>query len=256
MSEVTLALAPRKEVKVAWFWVDGSALFALGVAAGGVTTVAGMGGSLLMLAVLTLWVGPAQALLWSAPALLLGNAHRLLVFRREVPWSVMLPVLAGVVPVGVGAGLVTSLVPTRLLGGLVLTGLAVGTARAMGWRPLPSPKLGPLVGALGGLMGAAGGGAGAVVAPYLMARGLRGPAYVGALAGLGVGLHAARWLGYALGGAPEGLLWGLLLAGGVALGNVVGRALASWVPGPWSGGLALASLWVCGGMAALGMLTG
>lgn len=238
-------------------WVVAPTLLGVGLMAGGLTTVAGMGGGLLMLALVSVLFGPMEALIWTAPGLLLGNAHRLFMFRRQAPWRLLLPVVLGVVPVALLGAWLASRVPTPLLGVLLLVAVALSAAKSLGWmRWQPPASWGIGVGALGGVFGAVGSGAGAIVGPFFVARGLSGPRYVAALAALGVTLHATRWAGYALGGSVEGLGPGLALAAGVWLGNLGGRALSERLHSRSLGRLQLLALCGSGLLAAGRMLLG
>ncbi len=238
-------------------WVVAPTLLAVGLVAGGLTTLAGMGGGLLMLALISVLFGPMEALIWTAPGLLLGNAHRLYLFRRQAPWRLLAPVVLGVVPVALLGAWLAARVPTVLLGLLLLLAVALSVGKSLGWmRWEPPASWGIGVGALGGVFGAVGSGAGAIVGPFFVARGLSGPRYVAALAALGVSLHATRWAGYALGGSAEGLGPGLVLAAGVWLGNLAGRSLGERIQGRSLGRVQLVALCGSGLLAAGRMLLG
>jgi uncharacterized membrane protein YfcA len=214
-----------------------------------------MGGGLLMLALVSVLFGPMEALVWTAPGLLLGNAHRLFLFRKQAPCRLLAPVVVGTVPVALAGAWLAGRVPLPALGVLLLLAVGLSVAKSWGWLSWQPPESwGVGIGALGGVFGAVGSGAGAIVAPYFAARGLTGSAYVAALAALGVTLHATRWAGYALSGSVDGLGPGLLLAAGVWGGNLAGRALASKVKGRSIGHLQLAALCGSGLLAAGRML--
>src|SRR5688500_17574585 len=70
----------------------------LGLAAGALTTVSGMGGGLLVVFVLSLVIGPKAALVVSAAALLVGNVHRGWLYRADVDRDVVRRMLIGLVP--------------------------------------------------------------------------------------------------------------------------------------------------------------
>lgn len=233
------------------------ALLGVGLLAGALTTVAGMGGGLLMLALVSLLFGPMEALVWTAPGLLLGNAHRLWLFRQQAPWRLLRPVIGGLIPVALLGAWLAGRVPTPLLGVLLLVAVALSLAKGVGWlRWQPPASWGLGIGALGGVFGAVGSGSGAIVGPFFVARGLTGPRYVAALAALGVSLHATRWAGYALSGSVEGLGPGLVLAVGVWLGNLAGRALGARLQSHSLGRLQVVALCGSGLLAAGRMLLG
>jgi uncharacterized membrane protein YfcA len=238
-------------------WGLAPALLGVGVLAGGLTTVAGMGGGLLMLALISILFGPMEALVWTAPGLLLGNAHRLWMFRRQAHWRLILPVMAGVVPVALLGAWVAGRVPTPALGVLLLAAVALSVAKSAGWLSWAPPASWAVwIGAIGGVFGAVGSGAGAIIGPFFVARGLTGTHYVAALAALGVTLHATRWAGYALSGSVQGLGPGLLLALGVLLGNLLGRSLSTRIRSSAMGRLQILALCGSGLLAAGRMLAG
>ena len=94
-----------------------------GIAAGLITTVAGMGGGLLLLLVLAVISGdPVQALVVTSPALLLGNGHRLWRYRHDVDRATALPLARGAVPTALGVGMLTAQAPVaRPSGGAVVS---------------------------------------------------------------------------------------------------------------------------------------
>ena len=74
-------------------------LVMLGLMAGLVTTLAGMGGGMLLTLALAAWWGdPLRAIVVATPALLVGNAHRLLLFRQHVQWRLALPFVGAAHP--------------------------------------------------------------------------------------------------------------------------------------------------------------
>jgi hypothetical protein len=99
------------------------AILALGVVAGALTTVSGMGGGLLIVFVLSWVLGPKPALAVSAAALLCGNLHRAVLFRGAAPRRELAPLLWGLIP-----GALLGALVTRGLPDLVLRGLMVAVA--------------------------------------------------------------------------------------------------------------------------------
>ena len=61
----------------------------LGLLAGVLTTVSGMGGGLLVVFVLSWALGPKAALVVSTAALLVGNVHRAWLYRASVDGAVV-----------------------------------------------------------------------------------------------------------------------------------------------------------------------
>lgn len=201
------------------------ALLPLGVVAGVVTTLAGQGGGLLLVLVLTRLVGPHAALALTTPALFLGNAHRAWLCRnvvdRRLAWLITLGALPGAYLGGRFASLAS---PFLLQCGLVVV-TAMAIAKAFGWLKVVVPRAaffpaGATIGALAGTSG----GAGVLLGPLVHSSGLRGQAFVGTVAAVAVALHAGRLVAY----SGSGLLtWHELPAAGhLAIGIFAGNLVA------------------------------
>lgn len=203
-------------------------LLALGVSAGALTTLSGMGGGMLLLLILSLVWSPAEALACTAPALLLGNLHRLYLFRTRVAWRVIAPFALAAIPGSLVGGMLVSAAPVSLTRWLLvgMTGLAI--ARALGWVKLePRPwAMAPLGGVLGAFNGAAG-GAGLLVAPLFLALGLSGEAYIASVSASAVAMHFGRIIGYGAGGlfTPALLAYSAVTALAILSGNFLGQRL-------------------------------
>ncbi|MCK6505615.1 TSUP family transporter [Myxococcota bacterium] len=197
----------------------------LGLLAGTLTTLAGQGGGLVLLGALGLLYDPHTALAWTAPALLLGNLHRALLYRREVDRRTALLLLGGAAPAAFLVGLLAAGLPPLALGialvGVGGLGLLSSTGR-LRWRA-PTRAV-PWMGALAGALTGTGGGAGVVLGPALMARGLAGRPYVATMATVAVALHSSRLLAYGLGGVADAraLQVGVGLALAITAGNLLG----------------------------------
>ena len=89
-------------------------VIAFGLLAGIITTVTGLGGGLLLVIVLAVVFDPVTALSGTAMGLLVGNAHRVVLYRKELSGSTALPVVLGAVPGAVAAGLVVAWLPAWL----------------------------------------------------------------------------------------------------------------------------------------------
>src|SRR5262245_42214921 len=92
----------------------------LGVAAGALTTPAGQGGGLFLLLACAALVGPHAALAVTSPALVLGNAHRTVLFRSAISWPVALRMTAGGIPGSFVGGLVATAMPPWALQALLV----------------------------------------------------------------------------------------------------------------------------------------
>jgi uncharacterized membrane protein YfcA len=203
-------------------------LLILAVGCGALTTLVGQGGGLLLL------LGPLAALQLSAPALLVGNAHRLWAMRRVLERDLALRL-------GVGAllgSMVGGIAAVRVPKGALLTAMLLMAALGLGKRyglqmPTPPRRVLPLWTFATGAICAVGGGAGLLVAPLLMALGLTGAPFVATAAAVAVSMHIGRLLGYGAGGGLEsGLLAATLpLAVALMLGNRLGLGLRGRVGG-------------------------
>lgn len=200
----------------------------LGVLAGVLTTVAGIGGGLVITLVLAVAWEPHAALAVSAPALLLGNVHRLWLLRAEVDRTVALLLAA---PALVGAavgGLVAAALPDAVLRWLLLAVTVLALLRELRVVWLPRARAWLVGGGvLVGLTTATSGAGGLLLAPLMLAAGLRGLPFVATGAVVGTTMHVAQSLAFGTTGmlGPQQLPVALALGGAILLGNVAGRRL-------------------------------
>src|SRR5690606_16448025 len=133
------------------------------------------GGGVLLTLALSVAVDPRTALAVVAPALLLGNLHRLWMLRASVDRRTAAvvggPALAG----AIAGGAITAALPEGVIRWVMLGIAALAVARERGWlsRTVPRAWLVPL-GVFVGFVTATSGGGGLVLAPMLLATGLRG----------------------------------------------------------------------------------
>ncbi len=202
-------------------------LLMLGITGGALSTVAGLGGGMIVVLSLSLWLDPRSALATTAPALLLGNVHRFWLFRRHVEKRTALAFIAGAAPGAFVGSLLAIALPSWALAWILLVVSILAAARGLGlltWTPRPT-ALAPAGFAAGAL--AATSGAGILVSPVLLAAGLRGQAFVATSAATAIAIHIARIAGFGLGGRlhPELLAWSMALAVGLLAGNLLGRSV-------------------------------
>ncbi len=200
----------------------------LGVVAGALTTIAGIGGGLVITLVLAVAWEPHAALAVSAPALLMGNVHRLWLLRAEVDRTTALllagPALAGALVGGFVAAVLPDPVLRWLL--IVVTGLAI--LRELGYAWLPSAR--PWLvggGVLVGITTATSGAGGLLLAPLMLAAGLRGLPFIATGAVVGTTMHVAQSIAFGGTGmlGPHELPVALVLGVAILAGNVAGRRL-------------------------------
>jgi uncharacterized membrane protein YfcA len=230
---------------------------ALGVLAGGLTTVAGLGGGVLLILALSLASSPAEALATTSPALLVGNLHRLVAGRREVDREVARPLALGALPGSALGGLLAVAVPTVVLEALLLATTGFALARVFGhlhFRP-GARSLAPAGFGIGAATATTGGGA-LLLAPLLLATGLTGSRYVATAAGVAVAIHVGRLIGYGAGGlvTREALAGAAVLAAAIVVGNALGQRLRARIDGRTGTRLELAVLLVCVALALAGLV--
>ena len=231
------------------------AALSLGVVAGVLTTLAGLGGGMLLLLAISLATSPQTALTVTAPALLLANLHRAWLYRDRIDRAVALPFAVGALPGSVLGALLLAALPAALVQSLMVLMTVLALARSTGrfaWKPRATQVLPAGFGI--GLLAATSGGAGLLAAPLLMAAGLTGEAYVATTACGAVAMHVGRVIGY--GGA--GLLDARTLALSAALtasllaGNVLGARMRRWIPAGASARVELGALGVAAVLAMAG----
>ena len=218
-------------------------VIALGLAAGALTTVAGLGGGQLLVLALAALTTPHQALLLTAPALLVGNVHRGAMLRAHIVWPTALAFSLGAIPGGFFGGLVASALPAWVVHVLMGVMTLVAVVRAFaGKRAIPVSRIPPVAlvggGFVLGAVCASSSGAGLILAPLLLLTGVGGRSYVATAAICAAVLHGGRLLGYAAGGMLDvgSLLPSAGLAAAIIAGNVLGERYRRSIPArlePW-----------------------
>lgn len=232
------------------------AMALLGVVAGALTTLAGMGGGILLLLVMSLAVGPHRALAVTAPALLVSNLHRLWLFRGQVEGRAAGAFALGALPGSVAGGALVAHVAPGLISAAMLATTMLGVGQRLGWvRLRPTAAMVAPAGFAVGAISATAGAAGALVSPVLMATGLRGDAYVAGTALAGVAMHTGRVLAYGASGlidAETARLSGLLL-GALLVGNVAGQGVRRRLAERTVSAIELVTLLACATLAVAGV---
>lgn len=230
----------------------------VGGLAGVVTTLAGAGGGMMLVLGLGAWWGsPGRALAVATPALLVGNLHRAVLYRRELRRDLAIPwVLGSAAGSVVGGWLAVRLPPAVLQGAMVAATLAaVATHVRPALRIAPGPRwLGP-----GGLvvgLASTAGGAGLLANPLLQASGLQGGAHLAVLSAGGVAMHVGRLVGMGVSGGLtlDTAPLAAVLAATIPVGNLAGRALRARMTEERSGRLEIASLVTLVGLSLAGVL--
>lgn len=232
------------------------ALGLLGLSAGVLTTLAGQGGGLFLLLLCSVLLGPRAALAITAPALLIGNLHRAILFRRLIDRPVALRMILGAVPGAFVGGLLAGRLPEWGLHVLLVGITALSVARALGWVVFEVPRaaLGPAGFVVGAMTGTSG-GAGVLFAPVLLSAGLRGTAFVGTIATVAFATHLGRVVAYASSGlfTRELLAPIIVVALAITLGNAVGERVRARLSASTTTRLEYGVLVVCVGVSVLGL---
>jgi hypothetical protein len=231
-------------------------LVPLGLVAGALTTVAGLGGGLMLALALTALWDPLSALVVTAPALLAGNTHRVWLYRRETDGRIGGAFALGALPGSLVGGVVAVGLPRGLIHALILVATGLGLARAAGWLRLP-PRRAALVpaGAVVGAVCATASGAGVLTAPLIMATGLQGRAYVATSALCSAAMHLGRVAGYAAGGAlsSDRAAAAMILGVAIVAGNLAGDRLERRLAPPLGRVIERGVLVVCVALALAGV---
>lgn len=198
----------------------------LGLAAGTLSTVAGMGGGMLLVLSLSLATSPLYAVAHTAPALLLANAHRAWLYRAALDRRVAGAFILGTVPAALIGSLAAVTLPEGVVPWILLAVALFAVGRGLGWIPwAPGPRaLTPAGAATGGLAAVSGAG---LVGPVLFATGLRGDVFIATASASAVAMHLARMVGYGAGGLlrADSFLTVVLVTLGLFAGNLAGRAI-------------------------------
>jgi uncharacterized membrane protein YfcA len=192
------------------------------------SAVAGFGGAVVLLPVLTLVFGVRDAVPILTVAQLVGNASRVWFNRREVCWPVVDWFAVGSVPLGVLGGVVFATAPlpvlTRAIGAFLLLAVACRHLIPKTACPMPRWAFAP-VGAANSFVSAVAGTAGPLTAPFFLAFGLVKGAYIGTEAVTAVVTHATKLAVYGTSGlmTAKGEAVGLLLGAVMVAGTYLGK---------------------------------
>jgi len=232
-----------------------AALLLLGMLAGALSTVAGVGGGMLLVIALSLVLSPAQALASTAPALLISNAHRWWLFRRQMERRIVKPLVVGALPGSLIGALFVVALPAWFLRLLMIAGAMLAIARTKGWVSLRVSPRALTAGAFGvGMVAATSGGAGLLISPLLIAAGISGEAYVASTAVAAVAMHTGRIVGYGSVGlmSVATLLRASVLVAALLVGNLIGRRIRGNIGKERAAAIELYTLVACVALAAAG----
>ena len=202
--------------------------------AGTVSGVAGFGGALLLLPVLTFTVGAKAAIPILTISQLLGNLSRAGFGWRDIRWRPVLLFSAGAVPASViGSRLFVGMpspIILRLIGVLLLTLIAFRHL-PLGKRPMPERLLVPSGGSVG-FLSAIAGSAGPLGAAVFLSLRLPAKVYVASEAMTAVVVHLTKSITYGSYAALSltDISRGIALGSFLVLGSWTGRELIDRIP--------------------------
>ena len=204
-----------------------------GVAAGSLSTVTGMGGGIALVTVLSFFFGPHAALAATAPALLVGNIHRATSHRGSIDRPTARTFMLAALPGAILGGVLCIALPGTLLSALLVGVTGIALTRTLGHLEFEIRPLWMWPFAFGAGIVAATSGAGVIVAPMLVAGGLKGERLMATASFIAILLHVGRLVGYGVSGLYEesaalgGIAASAVLACFLVLGNTVGDKLRS-----------------------------
>lgn len=229
----------------------------LGVIAGNITTITGFGGGLVLVVCFAAVWDPLSALALTSIALLIGNSHRVYLFRHSIDRSVVVPFVIGALPGSIIGALVAVSLPSWLIQIMILVGVGLAYLRALGrfaWN-VPSRAFVP-AGAGIGVLAATTGGAGLLQGPLFLSAGLSGDVLIASMSCTAVFIHIGRIVGYASGGliGAEMLTLSIVLTVSVVAGNLMGHRLTRGMSAGRRTAVELASLTLCATVGIVGLL--
>lgn len=209
-------------------------LLGAGIMAGGLTTIAGLGGGILLIAGLSVFWAPATVIAMTAPALFVGNASRVALLRREVDWHLVGRFALTAGPTALVASYLAVKAPAGwlkvaialLLFAFVLQDLVKRKPTEAGRiEGLQRTWLTAAAGAVSGTVSGLTGGAGFIATPFLHRLGLSPKQLVATSAACMALVHLSKGVGFGLNASLTPAL--LPAAGVLTLGVVAGNSLGA-----------------------------
>lgn len=201
-------------------------------------------------------MGSTRALVTTAPALLIGNVHRLWLYRDRLDRRVAGLFIAGALPGALIGGLLAVAVPLVAIHALMVFATALAVARALElftFRP-PSAAIAPAALGIGALC-ATSSGAGLLTSPVLLAAGLTGEAYIATSSATAAAMHLGRLSGYGLGGIVtiQALTQAGVLGASILVGNLIGDRARGLLTAKSSRTIEITTLVACVTLAIAGL---
>jgi len=207
--------------------------FGAGVA-GVLSSIVGLGGALVMVALLSTVLEPQEAIALAAPILLLGSLDRTVMHRKVIDWGLLPWFLTGSIPTVTAGAILLPYLPAaglRLAMATLLTVFVVSNLRPgrgehhMGIQ-MPVWGFAPL-GFVHGVLASTVGGGGPLSAPFVYGRVKSKAAFVGTEATLGLSVNVVKTAVFlSTGLLLPSFLWAAVFATFMmTMGNRVGRAI-------------------------------
>ncbi|MFN3980285.1 MAG: sulfite exporter TauE/SafE family protein [Caldilinea sp.] len=215
-------------------WVTLALLFATSWLAATVSGVAGFGGALLLLPVLTNLVGVKAAVPILTIAQLWGNASRVWFGRTEIRWRPVLYFIVTAIPFSIVGGMLFVDLPKQtIMASIGILLIVIVALRRLKVTRFGFGEKGLLIGgALTGFLSGLAGSAGPLGAAFFLGLDLPALAYIASEAVTALAMHVTKTIvyqRYALIGVQE-LAYGLLLGVGMIAGSWTGKQIAVKLP--------------------------
>jgi uncharacterized protein len=191
------------------------------------SSVGGIGGGVLMMVVFTALFGLQVAVPMLTLTQLASNGGRVWFNRADVQWRIIRWHSLGAIPFALGGGMLFAYAPVELLKRLLGASL-IATAIWRRLRPTttkPGERTFIIIGGAAGLGSSLLGAAGPLAAPFFLAYGLVGGAYIGTEAAASLVIHLTKVIAYGTTSlvSPKVLLLGAALAPAVTAGTWAGK---------------------------------
>lgn len=204
-------------------------LFAVSWLAAAISGIAGFGGALLLLPIISHFIGIKAAIPVLTIAQLFGNASRVWFGRKELQWHPILWFLAGALPFSViGSRMLVISVPEYLLKGIGVLLILMVIYRHSGLKVFTTKNSWLLVGGIAtGFLSGIAGSAGPLGAACFVGLNLPPLAYISSEAFTALSMHITKtvvYQKYSLIGLPE-LGYGLVCGTAMILGSYTGKKI-------------------------------
>ena len=210
-----------------------STLTIVALIASTLSSLAGFGGSLLLLPVLVHLFGPATAIPVFTVAGLISNAARSILGRTVIAWRPVGSFIAGAIPGAVAGSIVFVEAPAAVVQQLLAAFLIalMFVPKSMLRRAWPRWTL-PLAGFISAVLSGIFGFSGPLTAAIFFSLGLSPVSYIASEATAAVFVHLTKAVTYQRLDAltPETLLWGTYIGGVMAVGAWIGRRWIDKIP--------------------------